>query len=1051
MITKVFSHKNIYAPKWIPFVFAFFLSACGGGGGTDETDPKQNQQESTETPAAEDSTAEEPATEEPATEESVTEEPITEEPVTEEPATEEPVTEEPATAEPPEAIEPETTLISTPFSPSNQAINTFELSSNEQNVSFEVSLNEAPFTVVDNPYLTEELDDGEHKIEVRAVTSDGVADASPAQFSWVIDTLSPDTIIDQAPDEITNSTTGEFHFSSTEDNVTYEFSLDGQNFQITLSPIIIDEVAPGEHQILIRAIDAAGNIDSTPANISWVVDTSAPETILKSSPAVLSKNALGVFEFDSNEDNVQYEVSLNGSNFNTVTSPFSTESLQEGVHNLIVQARDQAQNVDLSPVHYSWEIDTTPPSVTLHFPTPSSLTDAELLTITGIANDENNIKEVQVNGNLATSNDSFQSWQAVIPIQRGSNDVVITSEDEVGNIDARAASVEVRGIVRILRTPDRIALHKSSDTLYIVDDESILAHNLTTSTKTILADNETGTGPKLLKPRGLVIDSTNNRMLITDSELDAVISIDLATGHRSVVSDSNTNSNNPLNFPRGLALDEANDVVYLIDSGLKALVAINLSNGERTIVSNNSIGTGANFIIPIDIALDKTNSRILYTDLLKAKELLAIDIATGNRSTISGNAIGSGQSLGAAWRVAVDPTTNEGLVTDISLKAIVAINLTNGARKVLSGSAQVGPALQRPTGIFVDAETSRLFVVDDRLNVVFSVDSNTGVRNIVPIDNIGSGPSFSLVQNLFLDKNIITAVENDPYRIISIDINSGTRSHRVDNAAGSGPAILSLSHITPDTTADFILALGEQAGDATPRSKKVFKINTINGDRSVLFENFNNLGDDYRTPDRSGLVVDSNNNEVLLFIPYEEQQNIQAVVSLDSLVAVDLSQLSLREIAGPINGNGSAPVSNSITSIALSNNNDMLYMVDQEGARLMSLVLPAGTRAVISDFKNGIGSGPEIKLPEEITLNATSEIAYVSDVEQNAIFSVGLAEGLGNRQLVSGSGKGTGPLIRSTAGLSMHADRGVLFFYDIELNSIVAIEAGSGDRVIISR
>jgi len=1001
-------HKNVYTIIWVPFAFALILSACGGGGGGGNE------------------TGSEPSEEE---------QPINTSPTGNEPAT----------------TAPETTLITTPSSLSNKAINVFELSSSEQNVSYEASLNGAPFTLVSNPYQTEELNDGAHQIKIRAVTNSGVADSSPAQFSWVIDTLPPDTIINQTPDEITNNTTAEFHFSSTENSVTFEFSFDGQAYQITTSPIIINELISEEYQISIRSIDAAGNTDPTPASVSWIVDTLAPETILKSSPEALTRNTFAAFEFESNEDLVRYEVSLNGGDFKEIANPFETASLQEGVHTLIVQARDQAQNVDLSPINYSWKIDTTPPDVTLHFPTPSSLTDAELLTIKGIASDANNIKEIQVNGNPATSNDNFKSWQTTVTIQRGNNEIIITSEDKAGNIDTQAAAVNVHGITHMLRIPDRMTLHTSSNTLYIVDDKSIIAHNLDTRIKTILADSSVGSGPTLLEPRGIAIDNTNNRILITDSGLDAVIAIDLTTGQRSIVSDSDSNNNNPLMNPHGIALDEADNVVYVMDSGLKGLIAINLSNGERTVVSNNTIGNGSNFLIPRDIALDKTNSRILYTDILKGTELLAIDIATvatGNRSTLSGNGVGSGPSLRNAWRVSVDAIASQALVTDANLKSIITISLTDGTRKVLSDAAQRGPILQSPTGIFFDAEARRLFVMDKRLDAVFSIDRNTGVRNIVSSDNIGNGPLLNFVKDIFLDGNSITAVENDPYRIISIDINSGERSAGINNATGTGPAILNLSHITPDTAENFILALGEEAADVAPRSKKLLKINTINGDRSVLFENFNNLGAGYSAPTQSGLVIDKNNNEVLLFIPYEEQQNPS---SIDRLVAVDLSLLSLQAIAGPVNGNGPAPKSESVTDIALNSNNDALYMIEQDTARLMSVLLPSGTRAVVSDATNGIGSGPDIKRPNEITLNITSEIAYISDIEQNAIFSVDLAEGLGNRQLVSGLDRGTGPLIRLISGLSMHTERDILFFYDPGLNSIVAIEPNSGDRVIISR
>ena len=56
----------------------------------------------------------------------------------------------------------------------------------------------------------------------------------------------------------------------------YECSLDGAAYAGCVSPMAVTGLAEGRHTVLVRARDAAGNVDPTPASRTWVVDTTAP-------------------------------------------------------------------------------------------------------------------------------------------------------------------------------------------------------------------------------------------------------------------------------------------------------------------------------------------------------------------------------------------------------------------------------------------------------------------------------------------------------------------------------------------------------------------------------------------------------------------------------------------------------------------------------------------------------------------------------------------------------------------------------------------------------
>jgi myo-inositol-hexaphosphate 3-phosphohydrolase len=91
------------------------------------------------------------------------------------------------------------------------------------------------------------------------------------------DTTPPSTTIDSGPSGPTGSTTATFVFSANEPS-TFECSLDAGAYASCTSPRTLTGLGAGEHTFSVRATDAAGNTDGTPATRSWTVDPSASVT-----------------------------------------------------------------------------------------------------------------------------------------------------------------------------------------------------------------------------------------------------------------------------------------------------------------------------------------------------------------------------------------------------------------------------------------------------------------------------------------------------------------------------------------------------------------------------------------------------------------------------------------------------------------------------------------------------------------------------------------------------------------------------------------------------
>ncbi len=111
-----------------------------------------------------------------------------------------------------------------------------------------------------------------------AATSNAVMVTVTAPSS---DAVAPETFLVNAPANPSSSASASFSFNGT-DNVTppagltFQCSLDGAAFSACSSPQSYLSLADGAHSFQVRARDAAGNFDPTPASFSWTIDTSAP-------------------------------------------------------------------------------------------------------------------------------------------------------------------------------------------------------------------------------------------------------------------------------------------------------------------------------------------------------------------------------------------------------------------------------------------------------------------------------------------------------------------------------------------------------------------------------------------------------------------------------------------------------------------------------------------------------------------------------------------------------------------------------------------------------
>lgn len=86
------------------------------------------------------------------------------------------------------------------------------------------------------------------------------------------DETPPNTTITSGPKGTTHNHKAIFRFTSTEPGSTFQCKLDGKPWSNCKSPRTYGHLKDGKHTFKVKAIDAAGNVDPTPAKRSWRVD-----------------------------------------------------------------------------------------------------------------------------------------------------------------------------------------------------------------------------------------------------------------------------------------------------------------------------------------------------------------------------------------------------------------------------------------------------------------------------------------------------------------------------------------------------------------------------------------------------------------------------------------------------------------------------------------------------------------------------------------------------------------------------------------------------------
>ena len=411
--------------------------------------------------------------------------------------------------------------------------------------------------------------------------------------------------------------------------------------------------------------------------------------------------------------------------------------------------------------------DTTPPTATIAFPPPLSMTEGDTTYIRGTAQDDlSDITgvTVMVGGTPYTARDTSTG-----------DDPAFSSWD--------------------VETANRPALTDGmANTLTVVVEDAASNENDNAASVVIHRDNEFGFFPdgttSISTSRRISLDFENNRLLLAGADLEGagegVVAVSLETLQRSMLATTSTGDTiTPIRVPGHLLIDESRDRAWLVDGEggnnvINGVFNFDLASGVHSVLSTSSISTNIltgellsatgepNSELPFNWPVESIvhpydNNELL---VLETKHILTVsidDVLDGETVIRSAGQRGSFSSaITAAGKIITPDSLNpftllqsivfyEGddagrdddrLFAVDSNHRIFRVDMENGARTVFSllGDSTAmgdgvpnndGPTLEQARGADLDVERKRLLVATELDDKIVAVDVNSGARSEV--------------------------------------------------------------------------------------------------------------------------------------------------------------------------------------------------------------------------------------------------------------------------------------------------------------------------------
>ncbi|HEU4655500.1 MAG TPA: hypothetical protein VFS47_16045 [Steroidobacteraceae bacterium] len=783
---------------------------------------------------------------------------------------------------------------------------------------------------------------------------------NPGGGSNASDTAPPDTTIVTKPEAVTNSTTAGFTFSSTEAGSTFEVSVDGAAFASSGASFDIPGVAEGEHTLSVRAIDAAKNVDASPATATWRVDITAPTAQVLFPPAHSYTDANQVTLRGTVSDPYEPTVKVNG--IDATIAPDGTwtsvQTVATGENTFVVSTTDEVGNTN-----------ATAATVLVRNNGPA------MSYVPGMDFDPTHHRLLLAD---------FERRQIL----------AIDSTTGISSVFAGYDSASAAPLTAV----SNVALDAAHSRLIAVDylGDQLVGIDLTNGTRDLLSDSNDSTYGLTNFPTGgrfvgIAIDSQGDFAYMTrgrDAALSTepgVMKVDLRSGARTVVSGmggGNPAAGGPtfpslgtgpsFNSPTDVVVDQETTPTRLLVSDGQTVFAVDPSNGDRTVFFDGTATLGQITRMKLDghgkLLVSTAGSNLPHG-------VFAIDLASPAANQVASTSALQSQADGV-YALACDSAHSRVYMSAIPTLDIYGADLSGGEPTLLAhANIGTGPQPMIPTSVVKVGNV--LYFAELRRRALLKLDLTTGVRSVVSSDAVGSGPSFAPFGNFAIDEVNHRALAPgfeapNSEALLAVDLSTGDRTVLSDNSLGAGPNFRRPTLIAWDAAANRTLVVDTDGFDPTLLSVDE------QGNRAVL----SNLDIGSSITALSGIVLDRSAGSTNAIVTLGAQFSPGTPYSVD-LNTGDVSAIPTAQAFG----------------LWMHPTEHALLMADGLGISLYDftndprLVSGRGSGGAVA------GSGIDMLYPDSVFADPEANVAYVTDTFMYGLFAIDLTSG--ERVLIS--------------------------------------------------
>jgi RHS repeat-associated protein len=233
------------------------------------------------------------------------------------------------------------------------------------------------------------------------------------------------------------------------DTLSYSWSItsapNGSTATLVNSSLVASEFQPDlEGTYIIQLIVNDGQVDSTPDQLTLIVYAENPISIAILSPVSLVTVGVSPVSISGTVSPQESILTINGVPIEHLNGIFTADvNIDEGLNAIVARAVvSQFQLTD----SISIALDETPPSITIDSHEDGDTLYIDSITVTGLINDivrgtiEEGQASISVNGVIASiSNRSYSATG--VTLSAGSNAIVITGTDQVGNVSTKTINL----------------------------------------------------------------------------------------------------------------------------------------------------------------------------------------------------------------------------------------------------------------------------------------------------------------------------------------------------------------------------------------------------------------------------------------------------------------------------------------------------------------------------------------------------------------------------------------------------------------------------------